>query len=103
MIGWRHQDAGWLDVAMHDAEGMRCLQGPRDLIDDSNRSPRHQRSLRANELAEADAIDPPGGDEEPAVALPRLIHGSHVWVIDRGKCRQLSVQAGPCQGVSGQI
>ena len=93
MVAGAEQDVLGLDVAMDEAAGVRGVERVADLRDDAHRSPRIQRPAGAHERAQIRAVDVAHDDEQDALALPGVVDGDDVLVLDRGRRLRLGDEA----------
>ena len=83
MVLGAEQDVRGLDVAVHEAVGVRGIQRAADLRDDVRRPLGIQAALCAHERPQVGPVDVAHDDEQHALALARVVDGDHVRVLDR--------------------
>ena len=83
MVLGAEQDVGGLDVAMHEAVGVRRVERAPDLRDDLRRPLGVEAALGTHERAQVGPVDVAHDDEQHALALARVVDGDDVRVLDR--------------------
>ena len=87
------EDVAGLDVAVHEAAGVRRVERAPDVGDDLRRARRLQRPLLGDDRPEVGPVDVAHRDEQRARILSRVVHGDDVGVIDRRDVAQLAREA----------
>src|SRR6185437_7926552 len=96
----RQHDVVGLQVAMHDAEVMGCLERGRHLDGDVGGPGNGQRALFPDQLRERLALDELHGQvDEPVGSLTEVVDGTDVGVRDAAGVRCLAIEAGHRFGV----
>ena len=74
-----------LDVAVHQAVGVRVVERRGDLANDRHRPPRRQRTDMPQQRRQAVALDQPHVDVEHAVDLAEVVHRDDVRLLQPGR------------------
>ncbi len=74
-----------LDIAVHQAVGVRGVQGRGHLRDDRDRPVRGQGAIGAQQFLDAGALDQTHVDEQDAVDLAEIVDRDHVRLLQAGR------------------
>jgi hypothetical protein len=99
----RDQHVRGLDVAVHEAGGVRGVEGAADLRDDRGRPARREPPLAAQERVEVRARDVAHDQVEVAVLLAGAVDRDHVRVVDRRGQPRLALEALAERRVRGAV
>ena len=102
VVALPEQDVGRLDVAVHQAGGVRGVERGADLPDDPRRARRVERPLAADERAQVVAGDVAHRDVGDPVLLARVVDRDHVRVVDRRRDARLAQEPPPDRLVGHQ-
>jgi hypothetical protein len=104
LVAGEHHDVLALEVAVHDALGVRGAERVGDLASDAERAGHRERPLAAQEPREVDAIDELHHEVGvPLGAVPEVDDLDDVRVPDGGGGLRLAVEAGERLGVAGEV
>ena len=84
LLGGGDQDVAGLDVAVHEPELVRRVEGVADLHEDPEQARQGHAARLAEQRLEVAAGDVAHRDEQLAVRLARLVDRDDVRVVERG-------------------
>jgi hypothetical protein len=98
-----HEHVRRLDVAVHQARGVRGVQCGGDLREDPDRAARRHRAFRLDDRGQVDALHQPHVDEQPAVDLPEVVDRDDVRLRQLGGQCRLPAEARLELGVAREL
>ena len=96
------QDVGGLHVSVHEAMGVRLVEGVRHLSDDPDRAGRRERAA-GKQLREVGPFHVAHREEEEPVGLAHLVHGEHVRVLEGSSDLRLAPEPALELVVAGEL
>jgi hypothetical protein len=99
----REQHVGRLDVAVHEAAGVRGREPVEDAIEDAERPRDGQRRVTTEHLREGVAVDPLHDDERGVLVRAHVVDRDHVRMLEPSRAAGLAEQASALRRVAEQL